>query len=1066
LIRLPTELGQVVKQGGTVVVPSRQRAHAARLAHAAAELTAGRRVWATPDILPVEAWLTREVERYAAAAGTAVPRLLSPAEEWFLWRQCTSEATGDLELVNRGALAEALRRASAIAADFGIPVRGLSHEAPTVAGHESEQSASARSLSDSARGLSDAATSQSGSALESQPGTEAELLAEVQRAVDERCQFLGATTVASLVASLGARLLEGSEAPQVVGSGFLTIPPRLRPLVNPPREMGTQAAVAPAAIITSDELDELERIAEWCMHRVAQNPGARILISLPGAPGTRERLATLIRQAVNPSEWFSARNKEEVSSGTTNEINEKNHEVKTSLDSLTAAQSASTGLTDNLVVIEGGVPLARVPAVAHALATLSWLGGNSGDFEAVSGWLRSPYWQTPGALQRARLDLWLRERERMHFDLHELVAALSGAPTALASTAREVSAQINKAAVALGQGSASPRDWSERFKVALEKFDWPGERARDSGEQQTVVRFYELLDEFGQLASAARSISRDNAIQWFSELATRTAFRPADDDAVITISSVLAPPVVRYDAIWIAGLHAEAFPQPVQPDPFIPLAAQIAAGVPAATATGRLGEARALVSSWREGADELVLSAPARSEDLELLPSPLLAEWLPDAHATVSATDHPRVTRGTPMESDQAASAALAEAAAHAAADQRLSVLGRGDAAWHRRQRTDVSATGSPGSQASAQPLGSVAGPATSSATLAGSIWLPVRIHREGVLETFEDATGPVWPIEQPLPSGTRSLELQNQCPFRAYAELRLGSMPLDAPEPGIAADLRGQLLHVALQKLWVRLRDSRGLAALSDASLDATIHRCVEEAAAETARPTPSRKPRVGAPNDTQGDLFGEPQQSPALARECRRATRLIRALCAVERERAPFRVESTELDSKLTLMGAELRIRIDRVDALETGGRAILDYKSGRRTTADWYGERPSHPQLLAYLAALGSDVVAMATVNVTAREVRFDGIANSAELLPKVKGVEGAFGTDPLDAWPTRREEWLGRVEHLAADFIAGRAVVDPKPGACDYCHVASICRIADRVESSDINDSGDDAGRGTG
>jgi hypothetical protein len=190
----------------------------------------------------------------------------------------------------------------------------------------------------------------------------------------------------------------------------------------------------------------------------------------------------------------------------------------------------------------------------------------------------------------------------------------------------------------------------------------------------------------------------------------------------------------------------------------------------------------------------------------------------------------------------------------------------------------------------------------------------------------------------------------------------------------------------------------------------------------------------------------------------------RLIRALCAVERERAPFLVESTELDSNLTLKGAELRIRIDRVDGLEGGGRAILDYKSGRRTTADWYGERPSHPQLLAYLAALGDDVVAMATVNVTAREVRFDGIANSAELLPKVKGVEGAFGTDPVDAWPTRRAEWLVRVEQMAADFLAGRAVVDPKPGACDYCHVASICRIADRVETNEVSDPSDDADRG--
>ena len=437
------------------------------------------------------------------------------------------------------------------------------------------------------------------------------------------------------------------------------------------------------------------------------------------------------------------------------------------------------------------MPLSRVPAVAHALATLSWLGGNTADFEAMSGWLRSPYWQTPDAIPRARLDLWLRESERMHFDLHELVVALQSAPSALTPAARDISAQINKAAVALGQGSASPRDWSERFRAALEVFDWPGERARGSGEQQTVVRFYELLDEFGQLASAARSISRDSAIQWFTELATRTAFRPADDDAVITISSTLADPVVRYDAIWVAGLHAEAFPQPVQPDPFIPLAAQLAAGVPAASAAGRLSEARALLSSWRQGADELVLSAPARSEDLQLLSSPLLAEWLP---------------RRSP------------------------------------------------------------------SAEEANFIWLPARMHREGILETLDDAVGLGWPIEQPLPSGTRSLELQNQCPFRAYAELRLGSTPLDTPEPGVAADLRGQLLHAALQKLWRRLGDSQGLAALSDAALNVVIHECVEEAVNQTKR-------------------------TPAMSRECRRAERLIRRLCAVERERAPFRVESTEL-------------------------------------------------------------------------------------------------------------------------------------------------------------------------
>ena len=490
MIRLSTELTRVIQQGGTVVVPSRQRAHAARLAYAAAELAKGHRVWTTPDVISVDAWLTREVERYAAVVGIGVPRLLSPAEDWFLWRQCAAEATGDLELVNRGALAEALRRASATAADYGIDVQKLAGPGLSTSADE------------------DAALS---------PGTETALLATVQHAVEERCQGLGAATMASLV----NRLEPLASQDETLCQGFLTLSPRLRRLLGSPRSAGGDQRVVPSVVIAADELDELERIAQWCWRHVERDPDARILVALPGAPGVRERLAALIRQAVNPAEWFGV---------------------------------ASRGRSDSLVVIRGGAPLARVPAVAHILATLSWLGGHPGDFEAVSAWLRAPYWQAPGPAARARLDLWLRERERMHFNLHDLVGALATAPSGLASAAREISAQVNKAVVALGQGSASPRDWSERFKAVLDVFDWPGERARNSGEQQTVVRFHELLDEFGQLAAATRAISRDNAIQWFTELASRTAFRPADDDAVITITSVLAAPVVTYDAIWIAGL--------------------------------------------------------------------------------------------------------------------------------------------------------------------------------------------------------------------------------------------------------------------------------------------------------------------------------------------------------------------------------------------------------------------------------------------------------------------------------------------------------------------------------
>jgi hypothetical protein len=405
LIRLPTELNEVLEQGGTLVVPSRQRAHAARLAYSAAELGRGQRVWTTPAILPLEAWLSREVERLASTrAGIELPRLLSPAEEWFLWRQCAAEVTGHLELVNRGALAEALRQASAIAAEFGIDVRKFARRS-----RGSEESASSGGAVKKHAGAADieaeGTTAQlvlpdaadravaPPADLSDEPGTEVALLAEVQLAIDDRCRALGAATTASLLPRLQAPMslpssAGGTGAP-VVASGFLTLPPRLQSLVVPARRVSVESLVAPSVVIAADELDELERIAEWCRDQVQHHPDSRILIALAGAPGTRERLATLIRQAINPSAWLET----------------------------------TSGALDSLVVIEGGAPLAQMPAVAHALATLSWLSGSAGDFEAVSGWLRAPYWRKPGPEARARLDLWLRERERMQFNLRDLVGA-------------------------------------------------------------------------------------------------------------------------------------------------------------------------------------------------------------------------------------------------------------------------------------------------------------------------------------------------------------------------------------------------------------------------------------------------------------------------------------------------------------------------------------------------------------------------------------------------------------------------------------------------------------------
>ena len=854
-----------------------------RLAHAAAQLAEGARVWASPGALVPSAWVRRECERRAERAPAEWPRLLGPTEEWWLWREAAAEAAReaaeDNPFLGTEPLAQALRRASERAAEWGIALQYA------------------------------------------RPDSEAGLLFEARRIFAARCRALGAASVSALMSDLEP--VEAARTPLLCG--FDVVPRALARLAHRAREeVGapqTGSRVSPRGVRTAEAEAQLEAIAAWCRDRLSIEPDARLLVMLPGPAAARERLADLIRGCLDPG-----------------------------------AVLGGAGDARSLVGIEGGEPLASQPLPAQALLSLTILAGRAVEVASIGHWLASPYWGGIAATARAALAQLVRQRGAAALTSRELLGALQLAPRELRPAARELEALMRRAMGLLGEGSASPRRWSERFEAALAALGWPGVLPGDGALQQTRLRWRELLEEFGGLAACAGILGREAALEHLRALAAHTAYRPADEDVPVTISPVLADPVVVYDGIWVGGLSADVLPMPVAPDPFLPLAAQLAAGLPEASAAGRRAQAQSLLSAWAHTTSELVLSVPAREKDLELLPSPCLA----------------RLT--------------LAEQA----------------------------------------PRG---------------LWLALRLHRGDCTEAREDARGAAFTAPAPLPAGTRAITLQNDCPFRAYAELRLGAVAPEHPEPGVPMDQRGLLLHAALQLLWERLHDSRALGALGDGALDALIADCVARAAQALQVEGRGRGRRARRIPDGQFDLFSV--LSPALTRECARAQRLIRQLCDLERTRTPFAVEATEHVTELTLGGARVRMRLDRVDRV-AAGRVVLDYKSGRPPPPDWYGERPAHAQLLAYLAALGADVVALATVNLTAREVRFTGVAATGEILPRVKAIPAVTGAAVAD-WRAQQEAWVALVGRLIRAFLAGEARVDPAPGACDYCHLTDLCRI---------------------
>jgi probable DNA repair protein len=303
---------------------------------------------------------------------------------------------------------------------------------------------------------------------------------------------------------------------------------------------------------------------------------------------------------------------------------------------------------------------------------------------------------------------------------------------------------------------------------------------------------------------------------------------------------------------------------------------------------------------------------------------------------------------------------------------------------------------------------------------------------RQPLLEPVEDVRGLPVDTREVVRGGVRPLELQGECGFHAYAEVRLAARKLEEPAPGLDPRDRGMLLHKALELVWIKLKDYWHLAP-SDATL---------------------RKPLIAASVDAAviSVFRGQVPESlvRAVDREKHRLERLIEILLQEEQRRPPFEVLELEARREVSIAHGRFVVRIDRIDSIEGGGVAILDYKSSEPRSLRWDGEQVRDPQLLTYLQAeRGRNVQALANVSLANGVARFTGRSASNGLLPGVKGLDQnkVPSDDIARAWQENLDRWLGSLAHLATDYLEGHAPVQPAPDVCRYCHLTILCR---RVE----------------
>jgi probable DNA repair protein len=299
-------------------------------------------------------------------------------------------------------------------------------------------------------------------------------------------------------------------------------------------------------------------------------------------------------------------------------------------------------------------------------------------------------------------------------------------------------------------------------------------------------------------------------------------------------------------------------------------------------------------------------------------------------------------------------------------------------------------------------------------------------------LDEIEDVAAPPVPDGTRVRGGTGVFKQQAACPFRAFAEYRLGAVTLDEAEPGLNAAERGTLLHAVLEQVWDALTSHAQLQRLTPEEQPVLVQAAVTRAVARMAAARPQ----------TFTERF--------LSLEKSRLIGLTHHWLALERERAPFSVIKPEAERSVVVGGLAFSAKIDRIDRLEDDTLAIVDYKTGRPDVAQWFGERPEEPQLPLYsLFATPADLPVGAILfgQVRLGDMRYKGLSRAPGVAPGVPALHASkFAADYAD-WEALLSAWRATLTGLAEDFRRGVAPVDPKefPKTCRYCALTPLCRI---------------------
>lgn len=278
-------------------------------------------------------------------------------------------------------------------------------------------------------------------------------------------------------------------------------------------------------------------------------------------------------------------------------------------------------------------------------------------------------------------------------------------------------------------------------------------------------------------------------------------------------------------------------------------------------------------------------------------------------------------------------------------------------------------------------------------------------------LDYLDDDNAPAVTDNETIRGGAWILKQQADCPFKAYAKIRLNAEMPAEPYFGLPPYQRGNITHEVLERIWRELKDQNSLNHLNANARQQLIIDTIDVVIKEQQQPTDS--------------AFN----TELLTLEGQRLVNVIDEWLSYEQQRPTFRVKATEAAQNCDLGAIKFTARIDRIDTLADGQQVIIDYKTNRNQVNNWFGDRPTDLQLPLY-----------ATLIPQTSAIYF------AEVRPKQCQLKGFNGDEEQD-WSDQIKLWQTQIRKMVDEFASGVASVTPQDPnqSCSYCDLQPLCRV---------------------